>query len=39
MGKFLAVVLTIIALVSAYPIITHKYVQPEDISTHCHAID
>lgn len=39
MGKFLAVVLTIIALVSAYPIITHKYVQPEDISTHGHAID
>ncbi len=39
MGKLFAVVLTIIALVSAYPILTHKYVQPEDISTHGHAID
>jgi len=39
MGKMFAVVLTIIALVSAYPIVTHKYVQPVDISTHGHAID
>ncbi|MDQ1409529.1 MAG: cytochrome c oxidase subunit, partial [Acidobacteriaceae bacterium] len=39
MGKFFAVVLVIIAVVSAYPIIAHKYVQPEDISTHGHAID
>jgi cytochrome c oxidase subunit 2 len=39
MGKLLGVVLTIIALVSAYPIVTHKYTQPVDISTHGHAID
>ncbi|HXM96934.1 MAG TPA: cytochrome C oxidase subunit II [Candidatus Dormibacteraeota bacterium] len=39
MGKMFAVILTIIALVSAYPIVTHKYVQPVDISTHGHAID
>jgi cytochrome c oxidase subunit 2 len=39
MGKFFAVVLVIIAIASAYPIVTHKYVQPEDISTHGHAID
>ncbi len=39
MGKFFAVVLVIIAIVSAYPILTHQYVQPEDISTHGHAID
>ena len=39
MGKFFAVILTIITLVSAYPIVTHKYVQPVDISTHGHAID
>jgi cytochrome c oxidase subunit 2 len=39
MGKFFAVVLVIIAVASAYPIVTHKYVQPEDISTHGHAID
>ena len=39
MGKLFAIILTIIALVSAYPIVAHKYVQPEDISTHGHAID
>src|SRR6202521_124730 len=39
MGKFFAVILVIIAVLSAYPIIAHKYVQPEDISTHGHAID
>src|SRR6266403_436331 len=39
MGKLFGVVLTIIALVSAYPIVAHKYVQPIDISTHGHAID
>jgi len=39
MGKVLGVVLAIIALVSAYPIVTHKYAQPIDISTHGHAID
>jgi cytochrome c oxidase subunit 2 len=39
MGKLFGVILTIIALVSAYPIAVHKYVQPVDISTHGHAID
>jgi cytochrome c oxidase subunit 2 len=39
MGKLFGVILTIIALVSAYPIVTHMYVQPVDISTHGHAID
>ena len=39
MGKLLAVVLVIIALVSAYPIIANKYPLPEDISTHGHQID
>lgn len=39
MGKLFAVVLVIIAVVSAYPIVAHMYVQPEDISTHGHAID
>ena len=39
MGKFFAVVLVIIALASAYPIVTHKYTPPVDISTHGHAID
>jgi len=39
MGKMFAVVLVIIALLSAYPIVTHKYVPPVDISTHGHAID
>jgi cytochrome c oxidase subunit II len=39
MGKLFGVVLAIIALVSAYPIVTHMYVQPVDISTHGHAID
>jgi hypothetical protein len=39
MGKLFGVILTIIALASAYPIVTHMYVQPVDISTHGHAID
>jgi len=39
MGKFFAVILVVITLASAYPIVTHKFVQPEDISTHGHAID
>jgi cytochrome c oxidase subunit 2 len=39
MGKVFAVILTIIALASAYPIVTHMYVQPTDISVHGHAID
>ena len=39
MGKLLAVVLVIIAIASAYPIVTHMFVPPEDISTHGHAID
>jgi cytochrome c oxidase subunit 2 len=39
MGKLFGVVLTIITLVSAYPIVMHKYTHPADISTHGHAID
>ena len=46
MGKLFAVVLTLIALLSAVPIITHhwfgsdiSFALPEDISTHGHAID
>jgi len=39
MGKVFAIVLVIIALVSAYPIVMHKYTLPGDISTHGHAID
>jgi cytochrome c oxidase subunit 2 len=39
MGKLFAIVVVIIALGSAYPIITHMYAPPEDISTHGHAID
>ena len=39
MGKLLAVVLVIIAILSAYPIVTHMFVLPQDISTHGHAID
>jgi len=39
MGKLFAVILVIIALASAYPIATHMFVLPEDISTHGHAID
>ena len=39
MGKALAVVLVIIALASAYPIVTHRFPLPEDISTHGYAID
>jgi cytochrome c oxidase subunit II len=39
MGKLLAIVLIIIAVASAYPIVSHMFVPPEDISTHGHAID
>lgn len=39
MGKLLAIVLVGIALLSAYPIVSHMFVMPEDISTHGHAID
>ncbi|HTP69016.1 MAG TPA: hypothetical protein VMJ35_08945 [Dongiaceae bacterium] len=39
MGKALAVVLVLIAVLSAYPIVMHMFVLPEDISTHGHAID
>jgi len=39
MGKLFGVVLAMIALLSAYPIVTHMYAQPMDISTHGHAID
>jgi cytochrome c oxidase subunit II len=39
MGKLLAVVLVVIALLSAYPIVSHMFPLPEDISTHGHAID
>src|SRR5258707_8644723 len=39
MGKLFGAVLTIIAILSAYPIFAHWYVQPVDISTHGHAID
>src|SRR6266478_3765256 len=39
MGKLFGAVLTIIAILSAYPIVAHWYVQPIDISTHGHAID
>ena len=46
MGKLFAVTLTVIALLSAVPIITHTWfgssislTPPEDISTHGHAID
>ncbi|HST11972.1 MAG TPA: hypothetical protein VLL05_16460, partial [Terriglobales bacterium] len=46
MGKVFAVIVVVIALLSAIPIITHKWFgtaiqlsPPEDISTHGHAID
>jgi len=39
MGKLLAIVLVVIAVLSAYPIVTHMFVLPEDISTHGRAID
>src|SRR2546430_9358916 len=39
MGRLFAIILVIIALASAYPIVTHMYVMPEDISTHGHQID
>jgi cytochrome c oxidase subunit II len=39
MGKFFAIVLVIIAVLSAYPILAHKFPLPVDISTHGHQID
>src|SRR5438270_12991117 len=46
MGKLFAVIVFVIALLSAIPIITHSwfgsgisFALPEDISTHGHAID
>jgi cytochrome c oxidase subunit 2 len=39
MGKLFGVILAIIAVLSAFPIVTHMYTQPVDISTHGHAID
>jgi cytochrome c oxidase subunit 2 len=39
MGKLFAVTVTIVALASAYPIVTHMFEPPVDISTHGHAID
>lgn len=39
MGKLLAIVLVLIAVLSAYPIVTHMFVLPDDISTHGKAID
>ena len=39
MGKLFAIVLVILALASAYPIVTHMFVPPDDISTHGHMID
>ncbi len=39
MGKLFGVILAIIAVLSAYPIVTHMYAQPVDISTHGRAID
>jgi hypothetical protein len=34
MGKWLAVALVMIAIVSEYPIVTHMFRLPENISTH-----
>lgn len=39
MGKFFAVVVIIIAVVSAVPIVMHTWWMPPNISTHGHAID
>jgi len=39
MGKVFAIALVIIAILSAYPILAHKFPLPEDISTHGHQID
>ena len=39
MGKLLAVLLVLVALVSAYPIVTHRYAPPADISTHGYLLD
>ncbi len=39
MGKLFAVVLVLIAIVSAIPIINHTWKMPEDISTQGHLID
>jgi cytochrome c oxidase subunit 2 len=39
MGKLFAVVLVMVALLSAVPIVLHTWTQPVDISTHGHLID
>jgi cytochrome c oxidase subunit 2 len=39
MGKFFAVVLVLVAVLSAYPIIANYFPLPVDISTHGHLID
>jgi cytochrome c oxidase subunit 2 len=39
MGKFFAVVLVLVAMLSAYPIIANYFPLPVDISTHGHLID
>jgi len=39
MGKLFAVTIFVIAIVSAYPIIAHTWVAPQDISTHGYLID
>jgi cytochrome c oxidase subunit 2 len=39
MGKLFAVTLAVVALASAYPIVTHMFAPPVDISTHGHLID
>jgi len=38
-GKIVAVTLVLIAIASAIPIVTHKWVPPDDISTHGYLID
>ena len=39
MGKFFAVILVLVAVLSAYPIIANYFPLPVDISTHGHLID
>src|SRR5580704_1245826 len=39
MGKFFAVTIIVIAILSAIPILRHTWAPPEDISTHGHLID
>jgi hypothetical protein len=39
MGKLLAMILVSIAILSAYPIVSHMFLLPQDISTHGHTID